>query len=158
MQAAGRIHRLGQTREIFIKRYCFKSSVEEYIIKLHEKIKTGDIKIQDGHVPYEANDIMLKAAGDDAKQHAFTGPVHDMKMDGHDNPHHAPVEVQKQNQAYKDSYRKQNWWTRSYKSQECVTCGLYFVVALAFWVSMLYSAYAATSVELDPSSTYTSLI
>ena len=36
--------------------------------------------------------------------------------------------------------------------------GLYFVVALAFWVSMLYSAYAATSVELDPSSTYTSLI
>ena len=34
----------------------------------------------------------------------------------------------------------------------------YFVVALAFWVSMLYSAYAATSVELDPSSTYTSLI
>ena len=36
--------------------------------------------------------------------------------------------------------------------------GLYFVVALAFWASMLYSAYAATSVELDPSSTYTSLI
>ncbi len=36
--------------------------------------------------------------------------------------------------------------------------GLYFVVAEAFWVSMLYSAYAATSVELDPSSTYTSLI
>jgi len=36
--------------------------------------------------------------------------------------------------------------------------GLYFVVAFAFWLSMLYSAYAATSVELDPSSTYTSLI
>ena len=36
--------------------------------------------------------------------------------------------------------------------------GLYFVVAEAFWLSMLYSAYAATSVELDPSSTYTSLI
>ena len=27
-QAAGRIHRLGQTKDIFIKRYCFKDSVE----------------------------------------------------------------------------------------------------------------------------------
>ena len=36
--------------------------------------------------------------------------------------------------------------------------GFYFVVAEAFWLSMIYSAYAATSVELDPSSTYTSLI
>ena len=28
-QAAGRIHRLGQTREVLIKRFCFRDSVEE---------------------------------------------------------------------------------------------------------------------------------
>ena len=36
--------------------------------------------------------------------------------------------------------------------------GLYFVVALAFWVSMLYSAYAATSSVEGDGHLYASLI
>ena len=47
-QAAGRIHRLGQTKEVFVKKYCFRESIEETIVKLHEKIKSGDVKIVDG--------------------------------------------------------------------------------------------------------------
>ena len=47
-QAAGRIHRLGQKKEVFVKKYCFRQSIEETIVKLHEKIKSGDVKIVDG--------------------------------------------------------------------------------------------------------------
>ena len=78
-QAAGRIHRLGQTREIFIKRYCFKGSIEECIIAVHDKMKTGEIKVRDGRVPPEASNVMREAAGDAVKQHDFSGVIHDAK-------------------------------------------------------------------------------
>ena len=35
VQAAGRIHRLGQTRDVLIKRFAFRDSIEEQICKLH---------------------------------------------------------------------------------------------------------------------------
>ena len=41
-QAAGRIHRLGQTREVLIKRFCFRETVEEAVCELHAKIKSGE--------------------------------------------------------------------------------------------------------------------
>ena len=41
-QAAGRIHRLGQTREVLIKRFCFRDTIEEAVCELHSKIKSGE--------------------------------------------------------------------------------------------------------------------
>ena len=48
LQAAGRIHRLGQTKEIFIKRFAFKDSIEEAVCAMHDKVKKGDLKMVDG--------------------------------------------------------------------------------------------------------------
>ena len=39
MQAAGRIHRLGQTKEVLIKRFAFRNTIEHAIVDLHEEIK-----------------------------------------------------------------------------------------------------------------------
>ena len=43
-----------QTRDIFIKRYCFRDSVEEAIVELHAKIKQGEVKVTDGSVDESA--------------------------------------------------------------------------------------------------------
>lgn len=53
-QAAGRIHRLGQTKEIHIKRFAFKASIDEAIASLHDKIKSGAVKLVDRFFPPEA--------------------------------------------------------------------------------------------------------
>ena len=34
VQAAGRIHRLGQTKEVLVKRLCYKNSIDGAIVKL----------------------------------------------------------------------------------------------------------------------------
>ena len=49
-QACGRIQRLGQTKECFITRYCFRDSVEEAVVQLHEKILSKEIEVIDGQV------------------------------------------------------------------------------------------------------------
>ena len=46
--------RLGQTKDVFIRRYCFRDSIEEATDSLHAKIKTGEIKVRDGKFPPEA--------------------------------------------------------------------------------------------------------
>ena len=38
MQAAGRIHRLGQTRDVLVKKFAFRNSIDEQIVELHAKI------------------------------------------------------------------------------------------------------------------------
>ena len=50
LQAAGRIHRLGQTKEIHIKRFAFRESIDEAIVGLHNKVSSGDITIVDKEV------------------------------------------------------------------------------------------------------------
>lgn len=47
-QAAGRIHRLGQTKGVLIRRFAFKSTIEERICKLHEHIRAGRVTVPDG--------------------------------------------------------------------------------------------------------------
>ena len=42
-QAAGRIHRLGQTNEVLIRRFAFKGTVEEAIVDLHAAQKDGKV-------------------------------------------------------------------------------------------------------------------
>ena len=49
MQAAGRIHRLGQTREILIKRFAFRNTIEHAIVDLHEEIKAKRLKAGAGN-------------------------------------------------------------------------------------------------------------
>lgn len=61
VQAAGRIHRLGQTRPVMVKKFLYRDSVEEQIHELHEKVKNGSIRIVDGVFPEEALKILSKS-------------------------------------------------------------------------------------------------
>ena len=44
LQAAGRIRRLGQTKEVLIKRFAFRNTIEHVIVDLHEEIKAKRVK------------------------------------------------------------------------------------------------------------------
>ena len=46
LQAAGRIHRLGQTKEVLIKRFAFRNTIEHAIVDLHEEIKAKRVPRQ----------------------------------------------------------------------------------------------------------------
>ena len=45
IQIAGRIHRLGQSKDVLCKKFCFKDCVESCIISVHNKLKAGTLKI-----------------------------------------------------------------------------------------------------------------
>ena len=47
-QAAGRIHRLGQTKEVLVKRFYFRASIDEAIAALHGQIASGGLKLGSG--------------------------------------------------------------------------------------------------------------
>ena len=59
VQAAGRIHRLGQTKDVLVTRFRFKGTVEEDIVKLHAKIAAGDIALSDSHFPAAGVKILM---------------------------------------------------------------------------------------------------
>ena len=61
MQAAGRIHRLGQTKDVLVKRLVYRNTIEASILKLHEEIKAGRLRIVDHKWPNEG----LKTLRDD---------------------------------------------------------------------------------------------
>lgn len=45
-QRIGRIHRIGQTQDVFIFNFCFKDSIEEYILRiLHDKINMFELVV-----------------------------------------------------------------------------------------------------------------
>ena len=46
-QAAGRIHRLGQSKSVFIKRFCFRNTIEEKIVEFHGRVKAGKVDMID---------------------------------------------------------------------------------------------------------------
>ena len=50
LQAAGRIHRLGQTKEVLIKRFAFRNTIEHAIVDLHEEIKAKRLKAGGAYV------------------------------------------------------------------------------------------------------------
>jgi len=60
VQAAGRIHRLGQDKPCHVVRFAFKNSYEANTIGLHKKIVAGKISIVDGFIPHEAMKILSK--------------------------------------------------------------------------------------------------
>ena len=52
MQAAGRISRLGQTKEISLVRLVAKDTVDEAIIEMHEQLASGAKKFtKEGYIP-----------------------------------------------------------------------------------------------------------
>ena len=71
VQAAGRIHRLGQSKDIFITRYAFRDSIEEATAALHERIKQGEIVVRDGQFPHGGVRSLraLRAGGGFFQQH-----------------------------------------------------------------------------------------
>ena len=60
VQAAGRIHRLGQTRPVLVKKLVYRDSVESCIVSLHEAIRKGEVQITDGSFPKAAKEIVTK--------------------------------------------------------------------------------------------------
>ena len=58
VQAAGRIHRLGQTKEVFVKKLCYKDSLDGAIVHLHKQLSAGAISIVDNQFPVEALRIL----------------------------------------------------------------------------------------------------
>ena len=51
VQIAGRIHRLGQSKGVLIKKFAFRDSIDENICKLHDEIRAGRIAIVGGQIP-----------------------------------------------------------------------------------------------------------
>jgi SNF2 family DNA or RNA helicase len=60
VQAAGRIHLLGQTKAVQVKRLVFRNSYEHNIVKLQTKLLSGEIKWNGQHVPAEAVQILAE--------------------------------------------------------------------------------------------------
>ena len=53
---AGRIHRLGQTKEVLIKRFAFRNTIEHAIVDLHEEIERSRRRCR-YHRPGRAADV-----------------------------------------------------------------------------------------------------
>jgi SNF2 family DNA or RNA helicase len=60
VQAAGRIHRLGQTKAVQVKKLVFRDCIESNIVNLHKEIAAGRISISEGFFPGEAIKILVK--------------------------------------------------------------------------------------------------
>ena len=58
VQAAGRIHRLGQTRDVHVKRFCYRDSIDGAIVELHEHIRQGKIAISNNSFRVEALELL----------------------------------------------------------------------------------------------------
>jgi SNF2 family DNA or RNA helicase len=60
VQAAGRIHRLGQDKPCRVIKFAFKNSYEANILKLHKEIVAGRMELVNGFVPPKAMKILAE--------------------------------------------------------------------------------------------------
>jgi len=60
LQAAGRIHRLGQTKDVLVKKLCYKNSIDGAVAEIHKKISSGALSIVDNVFPVAALKILQK--------------------------------------------------------------------------------------------------
>jgi len=58
LQAAGRIHRLGQTKAVLFKKLVFRNSIESDIVQLHDGVRDGSRKLRPGETFRDALSIM----------------------------------------------------------------------------------------------------
>jgi SNF2 family DNA or RNA helicase len=82
-QRIGRIHRIGQTRDVFIFNFCLRGSIEEYILEvLDKKINMFELVIGEmdtilGNLPREAHfedivmDIWVKSQSEEDIREGF---------------------------------------------------------------------------------------
>ena len=52
-QAAGRIHRLGQHKDVLCKRFCMRDTYEQQVVELHARLKNGSASLTDGRLSGE---------------------------------------------------------------------------------------------------------
>lgn len=124
-QAVGRIHRLGQTKDVFVWRYCFKDTIEEVIVALHNKIKTGEVQIVDGRLSGNANDVVQDALMQ-MHAHDFSGEKSVSVARGSDD---LSLDFRRhwwlnQSSETRDHNAQNNRWTRWTWKQNCVYCGV----------------------------------
>ena len=120
VQAAGRIHRLGQTRDIFIVRYAFRDSIEAATCALHDKIKSGEIVVRDGKFPPRAHELF--------KQFGPAGKLFQRVADAspHDSSGTGLIDWEGATQAPRRKpgvAPKLSGWTRQCFEEECTLCG-----------------------------------
>ena len=60
VQAAGRIHRLGQTKQVEVRKLVYKDSFETNILHLQREIQAGRISIQNERIPGPVVKIILE--------------------------------------------------------------------------------------------------
>ena len=53
VQAAGRVHRLGQTKEVKIVQLAYRGTLDVPILAVHDQIRDGVLKLQNGLLPPE---------------------------------------------------------------------------------------------------------
>jgi hypothetical protein len=51
---AGRIHRLGQTKQVGVTKYVFEDSCESKVLELHAKIERNEVEYTSGSLSREA--------------------------------------------------------------------------------------------------------
>lgn len=92
IQAAGRIHRLGQEKDCFIKRFAFKDSIEEAVTMIHNKIKNSEIAVVDGVVDAETSRKAMLEYSEGVVTHdrSDKGSTRTRKGSGRPDAHSAP--------------------------------------------------------------------
>jgi len=60
VQAAGRIHRLGQTKDVLVKKFCYRKSIDSSIVALHQKIASGEVAVVDNIFPLAAVQLLTQ--------------------------------------------------------------------------------------------------
>lgn len=149
VQAAGRIHRLGQEKDCFIKRLAFRDSIEEAVVALHEKIKAKEIKVVDGRVDQSASRAALDEFMRDKVTHDFSGAQRERTSQHKADPNSIPNELmhgdrlphdhrysmtidngqtKSRSQLWREreeAFKKTNGYELSCTQGSCVFCGLF---------------------------------
>jgi len=60
VQAAGRINRLGQKKEIEVTKFAYKDSIESNIVALHKKITSGELQFTGTGIPKACIKVLLQ--------------------------------------------------------------------------------------------------
>ena len=86
-QAAGRIHRLGQTKEVLIKRFCYKDTVEQAIADVHSAQRSGALSTRELQDCGGARSVTRNAS----VQSVPTPILDAFRAHGVDTPHRLPA-------------------------------------------------------------------